>query len=323
MNSKIILLVVLSIFVNGLGCGQKPAHADAKQNLRKKIPAYADKVEKTVAPLEKETPTESVSNLYYVNDYFSTGPAIGVVGPDNSDQVDMNEIMSNRRFRKVFSELGKMDKAAASQLVKTNLMSALQSYSGIYEQNMKGMAPFFRVGATNFIGIKNFGGIAFQTGTTKPGDEGMVTLKGEKLKIYSLIWISGMLKLNDNRDLVEEVVRQSLRQKKELDDPTLVQLFKDQMLREASLYNRRILSSGLIGVNFKDAGMESDVMTKAGIQWQQRTLVPYDAALTEFDRPVLSAAMRPDNSKGSFTVNYVSPMADTNFDLLLQEIQFK
>jgi hypothetical protein len=64
-------------------------------------------------------------------------------------------------------------------------------------------------------------------------------------------------------------------------------------------------------------------MTKAGIQWQKRTLVAYDAALTEFDKPVLSAMMRPDNSTGSFTVNYVSPMKDTNFDLLLQEMHFK
>ena len=95
------------------------------------------------------------------------------------------------------------------------------------------------------------------------------------------------------------------------------------MMKEAGLYNLQILSSALIGVSFKDAGMESNVMTKAGIQWQQRTLVPYDAALTEFDKPVLSAMMRPDNSTGSFTVNYVSPMKDTNFDLLLQEIHFK
>ena len=141
MNSKIILLVVLSLFANGLGYGQKPAHADAKQNLKKIIPAYADKVEKIVAPLEKETPAESVSNLYYVNDYYSTGPVVELVTPDTADQEDLYQIMSSRRFRKVFVELGKMDKTAASQLVKTNLMLALQGYLPWYEQYLQGYSP--------------------------------------------------------------------------------------------------------------------------------------------------------------------------------------
>jgi hypothetical protein len=64
-------------------------------------------------------------------------------------------------------------------------------------------------------------------------------------------------------------------------------------------------------------------MTKAGIQWQQRTLVGYEAALTEFDKPSQSGVMAPDHSTGSLTVTYASPMTDTNFDLLLQEINFK
>lgn len=58
-------------------------------------------------------------------------------------------------------------------------------------------------------------------------------------------------------------------------------------------------------------------MKTAGIQWQQRKLTSYDAALTEFDKPALSGVMSPDHSGGSFTVIYVSPMRDTNFDALL------
>ena len=71
------------------------------------------------------------------------------------------------------------------------------------------------------------------------------------------------------------------------------------MLGGASLYNRQILSTGLIGVTFKQAGAETDLMKKVGIQWQQGTLNGYG------------------------TVSYVSYMNDTNFDQLLQEIHFK
>ena len=319
MKYTVIFLVTLSMFINGLACAQKSEPSEAKQNLRKVIPAYADKVEKAVAPLEKETPAESVSNLYYVNDYFSTGQEMEYITPDNVDQEDLYQIMSSRRFRKVLVELGKMDKTAASQLVKTNLMLALQGYLPWYERYLQGYSPLYKIGSTN-----THVHVPFQVGSTRPGHEGEVTLMGEKLKVFSLVWISGMLRLENNKEQVEDVVRLALKQKKELDDdPTLMLNFKFRMMHGAGLYNRQILSSALIGVSFKDAGMESDVMTKAGIQWQQRTLVPYDAALTEFDKPVLSAMMRPDNSQGSITVNYVLPMKDTNFDLLLQEIHFK
>ena len=85
------------------------------------IPAYAAKVEKTVSELQVETPLQSVSNLYRVNEYYNPGPAGNFITDENRNQRDLDAIMSNRRFRKAFSEIGKMDKTAASQLLKTNL----------------------------------------------------------------------------------------------------------------------------------------------------------------------------------------------------------
>ena len=228
--------------------------------------------------------------------------------------------MSNRRFRKVFSELGKMDKAAASQLVKTNLLSALATYSRLYELYMLHLAPGHKITTTNTESVP----IAFTTGFINPEDEGKETFMGEKMKVLSLVWISGMLSLTDNREQVERVARLALKQKTELDKNTTLQpVFKNDMLTKASLYNRQILSSGLVGVAFEDAGMESNVMKMAGITLRQRTLVGYEAALTEFDKPVQSGVMAPDRSTGSITVKYVSPMHDTNFDQLLEEIHFK
>ena len=165
---------------------------------------------------------------------------------------------------------------------------------------------------------------AFEIGFLKPEDQGKATLLGEKMKVFSLVWISGMLRLTDNREQVEEVVRLALKQKNELDnDPTLQPTFKETMLGTATVYNRQILGSGLLGVTFKDVPMESNAMKTAGIQWQPRTLVGYDAALTEFDKPAQSGVMAADRSVGSLTVNFVSSMHETNFDLLLQEIHFK
>jgi hypothetical protein len=319
MKRKLAVVMLFALVWSGIAfCGE--VHDAARSELRAIIPAYAAKVEKTVAGLQGETPSKSVFNLYYVTDYFNPGPATDYITGENQDQVALDEIMSNRRFRKSFSELGKMDKAAASQLVKTNLISALAIYSHLYEQYLRPMAPRHKITTNNTVSVP----IAFTTGFIKPEDEGKETLMGERMKVFSLVWISGMLKLTDNRELVEQVARLALKQKADLDnDLTLEPDFKGSMIRNAGLYNRQLVCSGLIGVIFEEAGMESYVMKKAGIQWQQRTLVGYEAALTEFDKPFQSGMMAADRSTGTLTVKYASPMTDTNFDLLLQEIHFK
>ncbi len=144
------------------------------------------------------------------------------------------------------------------------------------------------------------------------------------MQVFSLVWIAGMLRLAENRQQVEEVVRLAIKQKRDLDgDTKLDPYFKEVMLNRASLYNRQILSSGLIGVTFKESGAELDAMKTVGIQWRQRTLAAYNAALTEFDKPVQSGVMATDLSPGSLTVNFVLSMNDADFDVLLREIHFK
>jgi len=290
----------------------------AQTELKTANPAYADKVEKTVAGLQAETPAESVANLYYVTDYFNPGVDFNSgINEQNLDQEDLEAIMSNRRFCKVFSELGKMDKAKASQLVKTNLISALGNYSSLYERHLHSLMPFGKItNSTESLPI------TFVTGFTKPEDAGKETIVGEKMKVFSLVWISGMLKLTDNQELVAQVARLALKQKADLDnDPTLKSHFKENILWDISLYNRRILSSGLMGVSFKETGMETNAMKAAGVKWEQKTLVGYEAALTEYDKPFFP--MGADRSTGTITVNYVSYMTVANFDQLLQEIHFK
>jgi hypothetical protein len=305
---------------------------EARNALKAVIPAYATTVEETVASLQAETPYESVSNLYYVNDYYNPGPNIGmgffgIPLPEKVDKEFVDAIMSNWRFRKSFGELKKMDKAGAAQLVKTNLSSALASYSRLYDLDMRMQVSdykmYYAVSATNPEPMDPITLPAFVIGLPR-GQENKEVLLGVKLKVLSLVWISGMLKQTDNKEEVEQVVRLAIKQRTSLyNNQSLNPPFRSNMLGTASLYNRQILSSGLLGVTFKDEGMESNAMTAAGIHWQEKKLVAYDAALTGFDRPVLSGMMSPDRSMGTLTVKYAAPMTDTNFDLLLQELHFK
>jgi hypothetical protein len=295
-------------------------HEVRHSQLKLTIPLLASNIDKQVATLERETLPESVAKLSDVSAYYFTGPKLNIISTDNYDLEDLNLIMSNRRFLKSFSELSKIDKAAAAQIIKTNLSSALTSYSRAYDLTMNKAAPFFRV--TTNTSVEHFDGISFQIGVS-PKDQGKETLLGLKLKVLTLVWISGMLNLTDNREQVERVVRTAIKQRMDLDnDPSLKLSFKLQMLEQASLYNRRILSVGLIGVTLKEKGLETKAMNAAGIQWQQHKLSKFDAAVTEYDRPVQSGIMAPDYSAGSVSVKFVSQLSETNFDILLKGIGF-
>jgi hypothetical protein len=301
---------------------KKSAHVTALKQVKAVIPEYFEKIQKTVAVLQAETPLHSVRNLYYVTDYYNPGAPSEWITDENRDEVELDSIVSNRRFRKVLSELGSMDKTAATQIVKTNLLSALTNYSRLYEEQMRLNAPHFRVSETNTPKKKHLG-VAFVI-TPQAGHEDEETLLGEKLKVLSLVWISGMLRLSENQEEVGQAVRLALMQKRELEtNLTLKATFRDQMLETASLCNRQALGSALCGVVFKDDGAASNVMKAAGIHWQERTLAAYDAALTEFDKPALSGILAPDRSTGALKIKFVSRMNNTNFDILLREMHFQ
>ena len=100
-------------------------------------------------------------------------------------------------------------------------------------------------------------------------------------------------------------------------DQTLDIGFKRVMLRAASLYNRQLICSGLLGVS----DSEDSILRTAGVEWQERQLTRFSSTVTEFDVPVRMGFMPPDLSRGTLKVRCVAPMSDTQFDTLLQTMK--
>ncbi len=73
-----ILFVALAFWVTAIDIHKLYAQDAAQNNLRAAMPAYAAKVEKTVATLQAESSEESVSNLYIVRDFFFSWRATGI-----------------------------------------------------------------------------------------------------------------------------------------------------------------------------------------------------------------------------------------------------
>jgi len=199
--------------------------------------------------------------------------------------------------------------------VHRELSTAINEYLPLYNAEMRDSAP--KLKTDRAAGRVFFLGPSFVIGNVP---EGKVMIVGTRLKVLALVWVSGILGLNGCQDQVERVARLGVKQRTDLyDDPTLDATFKAEMLRMASLYNRQIISSGLLGLK-THRDHEALILKAAGAEWRERKLAVYTAVLTEFDLLVRSGGRRPDYSRGSLTVKFVSPMNDASFDSLLKEL---
>ena len=265
---------------------------------------------------------ESMVKLSHVNMFYSSGPPMqNMIALDHFPPLGegagikaLDAIMSNRRFRKVFDEISKMDKAAASEVVNRELLAAIAEYLPLYDGHMRRFAPHFKPYTTNSQHVVV--GPSFEVGNVP---EGQVTIVGTKLKVLALVWICGMLELNGTKDQVEHVARLSVRQRTDLyEDPILSPIHKYELLEMASLYNRPIISSGVFGMQ-TNRNLEAHILKAAGAEWQERKLAVFTAALTEYDF-YARRGRKPDYSRGSLTVKFVSPLNDDSFDLVLREL---
>jgi hypothetical protein len=117
---------------------------------------------------------------------------------------------------------------------------------------------------------------------------------------------------------VENTARIALKQRTSLYEASnLHPFFRAEMLKRASLYNRQILSSALLGV--VEGNAQSTIMKELELVWRERKISTYKAVLTEFDLPVRSGAMNPDYSLGSRTLKILAPLDDAKFDMLVEK----
>jgi hypothetical protein len=297
----------------------------AQAALKAVAPQRSLKVNAEIVRLERETIEESLAKLSDVNMFHLPALAFSGAGlvvvqswiPVRKEVggVDLQVIVSDRRCLKVFEDLGRMDKAAASAMVGRYLSSGIEMYLKLYEAEMRRLAPQFK--SEDLKGTGGFSGPTFSIGQVQ---EGKVVIAGARLNILALVWIAGMLDLSGCKDQVERVAQLAVKQRKELyEDSTLHPFFKAQMLERASLYNRQIICSGLLGVA-ADGDAQESIVKAVGASWQERQLTSFRAGVTEFDSLALSGAVKPDYSRGSLNVKFVSPLDDAGFDAVLERL---
>lgn len=302
------------------------SHSLAVSQLKMIDPQIQAKLEKQITTLERESAAESLEDLKDVNWFFWPGAPLagdfagGITKADcvplskDCGQFDIETICSNRRFRKTFADLSAVGAAKASEMINHEFERTTAQYLTLYESEMRRWAPQYK--NDQLVGKPSISGPGFETYDVP---KGQVAFAGVRLKVLSLVWLSGFLKLSACSSNIDNVALIAVKQRNDMyQDPTLHDLFKMEMLRLASLYNRAIISSALLGVH-GGGDAQAAILKEAGVEWEERKLSSYNAALTEYDFPVRSGPMKPDYSRGSWTIKVVAPLDDSSFDNLLKK----
>jgi len=253
--------------------------------------------DRDVVKPEGESIAESLKQLANINmfraptrEFFGVKEWIPL--PADLDRDDLQAIMNSLPFPRIFEYLSETNKTAASEIVNRELSAAITEYLSLYDAEILRTSPHFTL--DKLADQKAFSGPVFVEGVP----EGKVVIRGARFRVLTLVWTSGMLGLTGTKDQVERAVRLSVKQRTALyDDPTLHPFYKREMLRLASLYNRQILSTGLLGAVLDDAS-QSSVLKAADAEWQERRL---------------------DYSGRSLVLRIASPMNDAHFEILLEK----
>lgn len=324
-------LVVIAIATNvALVCfiiirHQKLEHDSAESLLKAAAPALHEKISREVITLERESIAESLDKLTDVNLYYWPGPSASKANSGGiiveylpldkeAGLTDMEAINSNRRFCKCFEQFSTAKRATVSDMINMDLARTIADYVKMYDAEMERFAPYYKL--DKLEGQSTITGPTFITGNVQ---DGKIVIAGVRLKILALVWICGAMELTDCKTNIENVARIAAKQRMDLyAETTLHPFFRSEMLKRASLYNCQIIGSGLLGV-IANSEMSTSVLKELGLQWQERKLSSYKAALSEFDLPVQSGVMKPDYSLGSLTIKFISPLDDAQFDQLMKK----
>ena len=282
-----------------------------------------NRIRKQIKILEEESLEESILKLDEVDSYYWPGAIHKMLSPvfpleKDAGQRDIDMIMSNRRFLKVFEELSNIEKEEATALLKKEINKSLKDYQSLYEQYLSENNDYFESVKSGKIPDS---GPIFQINNN---EDGTPTFKGMRLKVLALVFLAGNLKLEGTSEAVNKVIADAIDQKKHLyENPFNNTIISCDFLVNAGLYNRQILITGFSGTSLNSAN-ETQLLKNINSKKEEKVLTSFNADTTEYD--LLSekrgGPVPVDYSKGTINIEYIKPIEDTDFELFLKNSTF-
>ncbi len=279
-----------------------------------------ERVDGQIETLRKESLQDSISKLDEVESYFWPGtrerdPYVpGFPLDPDSDQWDINAIMSNRRFLKVYQEISDISAREAAALLNKEIEGTLAQYQSLLAEYMLKNKPYFD---SLKSGKMPQTGPILQIGNNKDGSP---TLAGTRFKALSLVLMAGSLRLEGTKETVRTITAYALEQRTQLHaDPFNSPMVSADFLRNFSLCNRQILATGVLGTSLS-AEKEKQVLESMRSSKEEKVLTRYDAVATEYDlhSQAHEGPIPVDYAKGTTRVEYVRPITDSTFGLVFE-----
>jgi hypothetical protein len=288
--------------IAGLAVASKPLH---------------DRISGFVDELKAESLLDSVANLSRQKMFMWPGTfhptvLLAIPVPQEYDRVDVETIMSCRRFLKVVEELSGISKQEAAGIVSNQINTSLAKYIEVYKAEWNALLANRRSKPQTRSAVIGF----IMTYSDSP--DGSPTLWGLRLQLLSLTLAAGNLELVSAKPAVLSVVNESYRQREVLYAEGDIGLGdRASVLRTSSLYNRQILATGILGTSGKNPGTRSIAKDNG---WGERRLTKYDATDTPYDLGTrANGPIPPDFSRGEIFVKFRRPLNDEDFDRLVKE----
>jgi len=297
--------------------GQESTDASSEHPPLTPVQAYERRVAQEIAGLRNEPLQTTISKLSDIEGYRSPLMSDGASGiemplyPEKGCR-DIEDIVSNRRFRKALQELSAMPKEQASGLIDSEIAAALRHYVPLFDGNWRVVADGRRKVPA---GTPSSAGPSLQMSNNA---NGAPTFAGLRLKLFSLALIAANLRLYQSRPAIISLVREAYRERDRMYDRREGQeADRFLMLVQASLYNRQILATALERTAGATSNGRNATEEMPSRYWESRGLAAYDAG--PFDARVMTNG-RTSASTGSSGVSVVlifrRPMGDNEFDAL-------
>lgn len=264
------------------------------------------RINNDISILEKETTADSLINLKNVSLYYWPG-AQRVVSYEQQlplgkeiGRFDVETIMSNRRFLKLYNELRQLDRGNASTIVNAEIEKALTEYKILYDQLCKANESKYPAALAR---DKPTLGLSFQI---QNGNEKSTLFLGARFRVLSLIFLAAQLQLYGSHSKILEAVELAIDQRDQVyNDHAHHIIYKTDLLIHASLYSRQILATA--------SYLTSPKKTAAFPKLIEKKLTPYNAELTPYDQPSMIGALPVDYSRGIFNLRFLASMDDKEF----------
>jgi len=291
------------------------------------IKAFDERTDRWITEMKEESPEDVVLKLFdgaeYIPGMLLSMPSIRSLYPEDQRErtvysADIEIVLANRRFRKAYDDLQKMDKKKAAELLSKNIRENLAELRTMFQGDMD------NVSLGNYFVPDGRLATAVRLDSYRPMSipDQPPTRFGRKYAVLSCILLASFLELPETRPAVQEVIEFA---KGEYDlfcsvDDNLEggwsksdiakHSFKNRLLSE-SLYNPSLLVTATLCDPTWNAEkrkfLEGKLVNRGGVvDWQARAL-EHDKNAREGWIPVVP-------HEGMLKIRYYKGITDADFN---------